>query len=314
MSYNIFNNGPEKATFYQLPRKCSIGKIIFGVVITLVVLGVALGVGLGIGLHHPQPATAAASAPTENISYTDNGTYWSPTAGTTWQIVLLYPLNDTSTNASVYDIDLFINNASTISLLHQQNRRTICYFSAGSYEDFRPDSSNFTKSDYGNPLTGWQGEWWVDTRSQNVRNIMLSRLDHAASLGCDGVDPDNIDAYANDNGLGLTQDDAVDYLTFLAEAAHARNMSIGLKNGGDIIGRVLNMMQWEVNEQCVQYSECDSYRPFIAQNKPVFHIEYPSSAPNVGSTERAIICANQGAVGFSTILKDMDLDDWVEAC
>jgi hypothetical protein len=34
---------------------------------------------------------------------------------------------------------------------------------------------------------------------------MSSRLDMAQQKGCDGVDPDNIDAYGNENGLGLTE-------------------------------------------------------------------------------------------------------------
>ena len=69
------------------------------------------------------------------------------------------------------------------------------------------------------------------------------------SKGCDGVDPDNIDAYDNDNGLGLAQADAVNYVSFLADAAHARNLSIGLKNGGAILGQVIGKMQWSINEQ-----------------------------------------------------------------
>lgn len=38
---------------------------------------------------------------------------------------------------------------------------------------------------------------------------MLARLDRAQTLGCDGVDPDNVDAYNNDNGLNLTENDAI---------------------------------------------------------------------------------------------------------
>lgn len=210
---------------------------------------------------------------------------------------------------------MFDNDVTTVADLHDQGRKVICYFSAGSYEDWRPDAASFNnKTDLGKPLDGWAGEWWVNPNSTNVRNIMLSRLDLAATKGCDGVDPDNVDGYANGNGLGLTQADAVDYVHFLADAAHARNLSVGLKNAGEIIPQVLEKMQWAVNEQCTQYGECDTWRPFVEAGKPVFHIEYPDGAPNVAAQKVGSICGNADARGFETVLKEMDLDDWVEAC
>lgn len=243
-----------------------------------------------------------------------NGTWWSPAAGEKWQIVLQSALSDTSVDVPVYDIDLFDNNASVISTLQSMNRKVICYFSAGSYENFRPDSSEFLPSDYGNAMDGWPGEWWSNVTSPHLREIMVQRLNLAAEKGCDGVDPDNIDGYENDNGLGLTEDDAVDFVTFLADAAHSRNMSIGLKNGGAIVDRVINLMQWELNEQCIQYDECDTYRPFIDAGKPVFHIEYPNDAPKVTSSQQLSICNDSSADGFSTVIKKMILDDWVIEC
>jgi hypothetical protein len=143
---------------------------------------------------------------------------------------------------------------------------------------------------------------------------MLKRLDLAASITCDGVDPDNTDAYNNENGLNLTIDDAVSYVSFLAEAAHARNLSIGLKNSGDLVTFVLDKVKWQVNEQCVEYKECSTFRPFIAANKPVFHIEYPSLAPTINATTKAQLCNNSRETGFSTILKKVGLDSWIDAC
>lgn len=253
------------------------------------------------------PVTAEPAA-------TSTTAVWQPTAGSSWQIVLEYPLNSTSYDAPVYDIDMFDNPISTIEELHNLGRKVICYFSAGSYEDWRPDAKNFTKSDYGDALDGWPGEYWVNTKSENVRNIMTARLQLAKSKGCDGVDPDNVDAYNNKNGLGLTKADAVDYVTFLANGATALGMSVGLKNAGEIINNVLPLMQWSVNEQCEQYDECDTFQPFIENGKPVFHIEYPDSAPNVTPAQKATYCDDKTVAGFSTILKDMDLSDWIDAC
>lgn len=287
----------------------------------ILVVAIGLGVGLGFGLtrgsdHDSEPSTPGSTSspipPTNNTNST--GVFWKPKAGESWQIVLLYALNDTSTDVSVYDIDLFDNPTKTITNLHAQNRKVICYFSAGSFESGRPDSDKFSASDKGKELDGWPGEYWLDVKSTNVRNIMTARLELAASKGCDGVDPDNVDAYDNENGLSLTTNDAVDYLTFLSTEAHARNLSIGLKNGGAIINDTIDMMQWEVNEQCVQYDECDLFRPFIDAGKPVFHIEYPDSAPDISANTKSSFCHDASAEGFSTVLKDMDLDNFIESC
>lgn len=288
--------------------------------ITLILV-IALGVGLGIGLTRTKSSSSPSSLfdssntssnSTPNINYTN---IWFPTAGTAWQIEIDSPLTNISINVPVYDIDLFTNNASTITSLHKANRKVICYFSAGSYENFRPDASQFDNStDLGSPLDGWPGEWWLQTSSANVRKIMIARLEMAVTKGCDGVDPDNIDAFENDNGLNLMQADAIDYVNFLADAAHARNLSMGLKNGGAILEQVVGKLQWSVNEQCVQYDECDDFRAFIEQGKPVFHFEYPKGAPDVNEKEIRESCNGEGASGFSSVLKKMELDDWVVEC
>jgi endo-alpha-1,4-polygalactosaminidase (GH114 family) len=284
-------------------------------VTTVGVLIIALGAGLGVGL---KGSTHTPSRSIHNNDYSDTNTTnysgWKPAPGISWQIVLSDTLSDSSANAEVFDIDLFTNTADTITKLHSLDKKVICYFSVGSYEDFRPDSNQFMLTDYGNGLDGWQGEWWLNTNSLNVRAIMLRRMDLAVEKGCDGIDPDNIDGFENDSGLELSQDTAVEYLTFLASEAHKRNLAIGLKNGGNIVDRIVGMMQWEVNEQCKQFNECSLFQPFIAAKKPVFHIEYPSSAPNVDAETKATICGNSDTTGFSTVLKNMNLDNWFETC
>ena len=296
-----------------------------GAICSIITIGLVVGLGVGLtqggsssddyGSDLGSDNSTAFSNSTTQYGHCTNGcSFWKPANGTSWQIVLPYALNDTSPDVQVFDIDLFMNNASAVNSLHAENRKVICYFSAGSFENWRPDAGNFSTSDYGKPLDGWPGEWWLNTNLTSVRNIMLARLDLAVTKGCDGVDPDNVDAYDNDNGLGLTQIDAISYLDFLASAAHNRSLSIGLKNGGAILPHVIEKMQWSVNEQCVQYSECDLFRPFITAGKPVFHIEYPNSAPHVSTTQKNNVCNNTSAEGFSTLLKDMDLDDWYEAC
>jgi Glycoside-hydrolase family GH114 len=124
------------------------------------------------------------------------------------------------------------------------------------------------------------------------------------------ADPQN-----NDNGLGLTTTDSINFLTFLSSKAAAAGLSIGLKNAGEIVSKVLPVVQFSVNEQCVQYSECSTFAPFVSAGKPVFHIEYPSET---NSATAAQFCGTSGkaagASGFSTVIKNLNLDGWVKYC
>ena len=61
-------------------------------------------------------------------------------------------------------------------------------------------------------------------------------------------------------------------------------MTFGLKNAGAIITAVLPVVDFSVNEQCVQYNECATFQPFIAAGKPVFHIEYPAGDGDLQSS------------------------------
>lgn len=58
---------------------------------------------------------------------------------------------------------------------------------------------------------------------------MSARLDLAVQKHCDGVEPDNVDGYSNDTAFNLTAANQLVYNGWLAEAAHARSLSVSLK-------------------------------------------------------------------------------------
>jgi hypothetical protein len=200
----------------------------------------------------------------------------------------------------VYDIDLFDTSASTITALRAAGRKVICYFSAGSYEDWRSDAKQFPAAALGNPLDGWPGENWLDTRSAAVRTLMAARMDMAVKKGCDAVDPDNVDGYTNKPGFPLTAATQLDYNKFLADAAHARGLAVGLKNDLDQVKSLVPSFDFSINEQCQQYSECDLLKPFVTANKPVFEIEYTGTVSSV--------CPKANANNFDALIKTLDLD------
>lgn len=232
---------------------------------------------------------------------------WQPAPLTTWQWQLTGQINlDYSVQA--YDIDLVETPAETITTLQTQGIRVICYFSAGSYEEWRPDALSFPTNALGNNLDGWPGERWLDIRSESVRDIMLTRLNLAVSKGCDAVEPDNIDAYSNPSGFSLTLQHQLDYNVFLANEAHSRGLAIGLKNDVDQVSALVEHYDFAINEECFEYDECEMLIPFIAANKAVFNAEYKSLWRN-DAAERNALCAQSINQQFSTLILPLDLDD-----
>jgi hypothetical protein len=234
-------------------------------------------------------------------------TPWTPHVSDTWQWQLTGTIN-TGYAVNVYDIDLIDAPDAVIATLHSQGKHVVCYFSAGSGENWRPDYASFKASDLGNALDGWAGEKWLDTRSANVRAIMSARLDKAKARGCDGVEPDNVDGYTNKPGFPLTAATQLDYNRFLASAAHARGLKVALKNDVDQVGALAASFDFAVNEQCNEYSECDAYSAFTGANKPVFNAEYKSKW-HTSASARAAMCTQARAQNLRTLVLPLDLND-----
>ncbi|TGJ83812.1 hypothetical protein E0Z10_g4962 [Xylaria hypoxylon] len=291
-------------------------------ILTMVgVVVLALGLGLGIGLtqaaaHCTHPKPASASTPSPSVSST--ASIIQPSVGTTWDYPLGFSLATSNANKSTifYPVDLENTSADTIAKLKSAGHTVICYFSAGSVEDYREDAGDFPSVAIGNTLDGWPDEKWLDIRNSQVREVMATRIASAASKGCVGVDPDNIDGYTNKPGFALTEDDTVDYVQYLAETAHAAGLGYGLKNAGAIVDRVVDVAQWAINEECAEYNECADWSPFVKAGKPVFHVEYvdDDDATSVSASKLSKACAASGQSGFSTIVKHYTLDNWVIYC
>lgn len=252
-------------------------------------------VGHVLGQSGPGPLLAQPA--TSSLAQAD---IWRPSPGTTWQWQLSGAI-DTSFAVAMYDIDLFDAPQSTIDELHAAGRIVICYFSAGSWENWRDDAGAFPAETLGNPLDGWPDEKWLDIRQIDaLAPVMQARLDLAVAKSCDGVEPDNVDGYTNDSGFPLTGAHQFAYNRWLAQQAHSRGLSIGLKNDLDQIPQLVSDFDWALNEQCFQYNECDTLLPFVQAGKAVFGVEYSGSA--------ADFCPQANGMGFSWLQKNLELD------
>lgn len=255
------------------------------------------------------PATTAppAPTPTEEAPMAPRPPRWRPAAGLTWQWQLDGEPIDTSVDADVYDVDLFMTPADTVAELHRQGRRVICYLSAGSWEPYRPDAGDYPADVVGGPIEGWPDERWLDVRRLDVlRPLLAARLDLCAEKGFDGVEPDWMDSHTQDTGFAITYDDQLRFNRMLADLAHERGLAIGLKNDLDQVAALADVFDFAVVEQCAEFGECGELAAFVERGKPVFHAEY-----DVPVSE---FCAESRRLGLSSIRKRVGLDAWRETC
>lgn len=276
---------------------------------TLILTALALaGCGGGQGNGGTSPAsstTASSTPPSSGQAPMKSAAWYHPAVNVDWQIQLQGTLN-TGYNVKLYDIDLFDTPQATINDLHAAGHKVICYFSAGTFENWRSDAGRFTAADKGNNVSGWPGERWIDTRSSNVRSIMASRMDLAVQKNCDGVDPDNVDGYDNASGLPLTYNTQLDYNTWLAAQAHQRGLAVSLKNDLGQVADLVGHVDFAVNESCDVYNECDKLKPFVAAGKPVLEISYTYAS---NQTARANLCQKTNALGYRMLTLPQALDD-----
>ena len=231
---------------------------------------------------------------------------WRPAPQTTWQWQLTGSPFDQWDDVQMWDVDLFDTDPLVITTAHGQGRKVVCYMSAGTWENWRPDANLFPASVKGGP-NGWPGEQWLDIRNLAVLGpILEARMDLCKARGFDGIEPDNVDGYANNTGFPLTYADQIRFNTFLANAAHARGLSVGLKNDLDQINDLEPLFDWALNEECFRYKECQALLPFIAAEKAVFQVEYKG--------DPATFCPSAIAMRFSSMKKHPNLDAYRVAC
>ncbi len=241
---------------------------------------------------------------------------WTPTPGTSWQWQLDEPPLDTSFDVAMYDVDLFDNDAGAIAGLQAEGRVVVCYFNAGTWEPWRPDAGEFPEEVKGEPFDDpkFSEELYLDIRAPEVATIMRSRLDLAAEKGCDAVEPDVVNLHEEGEditGFPIEPADQLAYNRMIADEAHARGLSVGLKNDLSQLEELEPWFDWALNESCAVYEECDGYATFVDAGKAVFHCEYTE---DVAEEDLAAVCAVTTPLGLSTILKDVGLGPYRLAC
>jgi hypothetical protein len=223
-----------------------------------------------------------------------------------WQIQLSDTL-DTSFDVPWYELDRD-TDPSLIATLRAAGRAVACYVSVGSDEPWRSDTGSFPAAAVGKPLPDYSTERWLDVRDPTVRSVNAARLVRAHQNGCDGVELSNLSAHTADSGFPLSQADELDYARFLAGVAHQNGLSAGLSGSDDLVAGLSADFDWGLTAECLAYQSCAAWSPFVLASKPVFMIEYGSTA------DAPVLCPQAAALGFSLVIKRSALDAFRVGC
>lgn len=225
--------------------------------------------------------------------------HWRPPARLTWYWQLQGPIND-SHRVGAYDVDGFDTSGAEVTRLHRLGRRVVCYIDVGTWENWRPDAGQFPTSVRGRP-NGWPGERWLDIRQPIVRRLMARRFQQRCrDKGFDAVEPDNIDEYQTTSGFPITAADQLAYNEWVARQAHALGLAVLQKNDPDQAAALEPYFDGVLAEQCNQYSECASFRPYLRTGKPVLDAEY--------NLARSTFCVHDRALGIMAARYNLALD------
>lgn len=263
-------------------------------------LGVIAAAALAL-LAISSPALAAAPATTSCPPIQRNGAgVWQATPTTApWQWQLQGKI-DTSVPACVFDVDGFETPRATVAALHAGGRVAICYLDVGSWESFRPDAKRFPRSVIGRRYEGFPDERWLDiAHFHRFAPILARRFRLCARKGFDAVEPDNLAGFENRTGFPLTAAEQLRFNRWVAARVHALGMAVALKNDPRQVRALLGRFDFAIVEQCFQYEECDSFKPFVGAGKAVFEAEY--------ELEPGDYCEAAAALDFSAIGKSYDL-------
>jgi len=208
------------------------------------------------------------------------------------------------------DVDGFNVSAAKVAALHAAGLKVVCYLDVGSYETGRPDSADYPAALRLSEDPDWPGEWFLDTRDvfksgSVLASILNKRFQMCKDKGFDAVEPDNLDNWDANRSI-LTEQDQVDFDGWVADAVHALGISVALKNCPELVTKVdrtgqrlVDKFDFELDEQCQEYSECDSFTEFTKSGKAIFDVEY--------KTNVTLNCSQFGTLSINALKKDLDL-------
>ena len=133
-------------------------------------------------------------------------------------------------------VDPFMEGiANSITQIKANGNQVGAYISIGTGENWREDFSQLQPYLVTTPWSQWEGEYFVNTTTNGIINIMKARIDKIADWGCDWVEFDNMDwvfdeDLRNTYNFQVTQQEGIAYYQELCNYVHSKGMKCMAKN------------------------------------------------------------------------------------
>jgi hypothetical protein len=278
---------------------------------------------------NPPTTTTAEPSTTTTTAPVQNGKWWTPPlVNQPWQWELDHPLdllsatdmgtNDTLPSGAtapkpvIYDIDGFENPASTVSMLHAQGDRVVCYIEVGTVGNYYAASDEGQSTTYyaqlkaaadlGTKQSGWP-EYYLNVNSSTTVAIEESMISECHAKGFDAIETDNDETWQYKTGFSISEANVESYMDTLIGYAHSVGLGVIVKNPDDIGNSSFSdalepLADGAITEQCNQYSTCSDLGTFLG-HKAVFNAEY--------STATSSFCPADMAKGINGAKFDVNL-------
>ncbi len=254
---------------------------------------------------------------------------WQPKPGETknWDIQVSAPF-DFSTERQMMIVDLWTSvpaattidygdgtsvsvpaggQPQTIATLQARQTKIICRVGLGGMRTTDPDAERFPEASRQviDPKMP-SDEFLLDLADPEPwQDAAFARIDLAAQIGCDGIEPYRIDHFGLDTALSL--DDQIAWYARVALEAHDRDLSVGMRNGLEIYQSQAPSFDWAIIERCAEDNVCDQVRPVLQLRKAVFALDFNTSF--FGDTQDpTLLCNRHDTAGIEDgIVKNVEL-------
>ena len=257
----------------------------------------------------PIPVPIPAPAP---VPVSTSGIRLPPSGAVSWDIQLGASTdNDVTVPAGIrlLDLDGFNISANKVRQLNSQGIYTVCYLDVGSFEPYRPDSSQYPTYLKLQQDPNWPAEYFLDVTDvfkpgSVLATILTNRFRMCKEKGFSAIDPDNLQNDENVTGGRITLQQQIDFNGWVADQAHAQGLAVTQKNGPDkslLRDRTGKMMVEKfdgiLNEECQQYGECSALSEYARRGKLALNIEYTT----------ALDCALSNNLKINSLKRDLGL-------
>jgi len=174
--------------------------------------------------------------------------------------------------------------AATITVIQSNGNEVGAYISIGTGESWRSDFDQLKPYLVSKQWGEWEGEYFVNTTTTGIVEVMKARIDKLAELGYDWIEFDNMDwvfddDYRKEYGFVTTVQQGIDYSNTLCDYVHSKGMKCMAKNSTEGVSQFDGVLYESYNDD-KDWWDVSGAKSFLKAGKLVIINHYNESSCN----------------------------------